>query len=49
MASRPGNFIPAPRRIIEMPREWHPFGAHGVLLALPLSLAMWMLISKILF
>lgn len=49
MASRPGNFIPAPHRIADMPRDWHPLGAHGVLLALPLSLAMWLLIGKVLF
>jgi hypothetical protein len=49
MATRPGNFTPAPRRITEIRSEWHPFGAHGVLLALPLSLAMWALIGKLLF
>jgi hypothetical protein len=49
MASRPGNLNLAFGRITDMPSEWHPFGAHGVLLALPLSLAMWALIVKTLF
>lgn len=30
------------RRIVRR----HPFGAHGVLLALPLSLAAWLIILK---
>jgi hypothetical protein len=49
MASRPGNFTSAPRRSIGTPSEWHPFGAHGVLLALPFSLAIWAVIGKVLF
>jgi hypothetical protein len=49
MASRPANFAPASRRNTATPTEWHPFGAHGVLLALPFSLAIWAVIGKVLF
>jgi len=49
MASRPINFASAPRRNAEIPSDWHPFGAHGVLLALPFSLAIWAVIGKVLF
>lgn len=32
------------RAVRNGPRH-HPFGAHGVLLALPLSIALWLLIA----
>jgi hypothetical protein len=27
------------------PKRSHPYGAHGILLALPLSVALWLLIA----
>jgi hypothetical protein len=47
MAIRPANVISTLCQTSEAPR-WHPFGAHGVLLALPLSLAIWGVIGTLL-
>jgi hypothetical protein len=47
MATRPANVIST---LCQTPKasRWHPFGAHGVLLALPLSLVIWGVIGTLL-
>lgn len=48
MASRPAH-LSSPNAGPARPAKLHRFGEHGVLLALPISVALWVLIGKALF
>jgi hypothetical protein len=49
MATRSIKFSPAPHRALLRPSKLHRFGEHGILLALPVSVALWAVIGMLIF
>jgi hypothetical protein len=49
MATRSIKFSPASNRALLGPSKLHRFGEHGILLALPVSVALWTAIGMLIF